>query len=190
MRPFPIASPARERAMASTCMGMPTRQWAPKEATAEAAWMGSVDGAVRQGLNIHPSKAPYEEVPDAVRSGAGKKDRRSLARPHKGRHAAMEEVHGQLQVPFGEKESLCLPRAAGGAEGDDPGHVVLANRQKTEGVAGEVRRGGEGDAGDFGKGGQGLGRDGGQTATVERRIAAGVIDGLVDPPELVVFEGF
>ena len=102
----------------------------------------------------------------------------------------MEEVHGQLQIPFGEKEPLCLPCAPRRAEGNDSGYVVLTDRQKTERIVCEIRRGGKGNSGDIGKSGQGRSREGGQMATVERGVATGVIDDLVHPLELVGLKCF
>ena len=151
---------------------------------------GVRDRAVRKGMDIHPSKAPNEGVPHAVRSLTGKENRYSLPRSYKGRHAVVEEVHGELQIPLSEKESLCLPCAPRRAESDDSGYVVVTNRQKSGGVAGKVRRGGKGNSGDIGKSGQGRIREGGQMATVERGVAAGVVDGLVHSPELVGLECF
>ena len=55
---------------------------------------GVRDRAVNKGMDVHPSKAPNEEVPYAVRSLTGKENRYFLPRSYKGRHAVMEEVYG------------------------------------------------------------------------------------------------
>jgi hypothetical protein len=102
----------------------------------------------------------------------------------------MKEVHREFQIIFREKDPLWFTRASRRTKGNDLRYVVLAYSQETKGIKGEIGWAGERKRRKIGESSERHVREGGETITIERRVATGMIDRLVQAPDLVTAEFF